>query len=242
MQTEHAVALPGGRRWDAVLALPDGRPPQGGWPGVLVVHEAPSLTRPIRDVADVFATRGWAVVVPDLLSSGNRLGCLVRSVREARAGRAGAVTGDLRAALEWLRERADVDADRTASIGFSMGGALALLLGSLGPDGLRAVSDNYGFLPSESTDLSVCPPVIGSFGAADRLLEGAGDQLAARLDTAGVEHDITTYPGAAHSFLTRDTTLFGTVTFPGTAYVADAAVPAWARIFSFLDEHVREHH
>jgi len=109
MQTDHTITLPDGRRLTAALALPTGVAPDGGWPGVLVVHEVPSLTPSIRDVADVFATRGWAAVVPDLFSAENRLGCLVRSIREIRAGRAGAVTADLQQALTWLQNREDVD-------------------------------------------------------------------------------------------------------------------------------------
>lgn len=239
MQTQHAVALGDGRTMSASLALPAGEAPGGGWPGVLVIHEAPSLTRPILDVADVFAARGWAAVVPDVMSAGNRLGCLVRSMREMRAGRAGAVTADLHTVLDWLRARDEVDADRTASIGFCMGGAFALLLGSLGPAGLRAVSDNYGFVPPESTDLTACPPVVGSFGADDRMIPGGAATLADRLTTAGVVHDVHAYPGARHSFLTGDAKVLGVLPLPGTAYVAEAAVPAWERILGFLDEHVR---
>ena len=240
MQTQHTVDLPRGRSLTAALALPTGRAPQGGWPGVLVVHEAPSLTQPILDVADVFAARGWAAVVPNLLSSGGaKLGCLVRNMREVQSGRAGAVTEDLRAVLTWLGAREDVDGGRTASIGFCMGGAFALLLGSLGPEGLRAVSDNYGFVPPETTDLTRCPPVVGSFGADDKLIKNGAALLTARLEKAGVVHDVQAYPGAQHAFLTGDAKLFGVVTFPGTAYVADAAEPAWERIFGFLDTHVR---
>ena len=240
MQTEHTVDLPGGRSLTASLALPTGTAPAGGWPGVLVIHEAPALTRPILAVADVFAGRGWAAVVPNLLTSGGaKLGCLVRNMREVQAGQAGAVTEDLQAVLGWLGGRQDVDGGRTASIGFCMGGAFALLLGSLGPDGLRAVSDNYGFVPPESTDLTRCPPVIGTFGADDKLIKNGAAQLTARLEKAGVIHDVRDYPGAQHSFLTGDAKLFGLVAFPGTAYVADAAEPAWQRIFGFLDEHVR---
>ena len=239
MQTDHTITLPDGRRLTAALALPTGVAPDGGWPGVLVVHEVPSLTPSIRNVADVFATRGWAAVVPDLFSAGNQLGCLVRSIREIRAGRAGAVTADLQQALTWLQNREDVDAGRCASIGFCMGGSFALLLGTLGPDGLRAVSDNYGLLPAPDTDLSACPPVIASFGATDRTLVGAGDTLRTRLDAAGVPNQVHTYDGAAHAFLTSDVKVFGVLPVPGTQYVASAAVPAWQRIFAFLDDHVR---
>lgn len=231
------VTLPDGRTMRAVLVLPDGEPPEGGWPGVLVVHEVFGLAAEIVDVGRRFAGRGWAALVPDLYSAGSRMGCLVRTVREMGAGRAGAVTEDLYRALQWLRARPEVAGDRTAAIGFCMGGAFALLLGTLGPDGLRAVSDNYGRPPASDVDLTRCPPVIACYGADDRMLRGAGPQLERRLTAAGVDNEVHTFPRAAHAFLTDDQPLFGLVRFPGTQYAPEAAEQAWPRILAFLEDH-----
>lgn len=240
MQTEHTVLLPDSRRMRVTLAVPDTEVPESGWPGVLVIHEIVGHTREITDIADLFADRGWAAVVPNLYSAGTKLGCLVRALREIRSGRAGTVTEDLRAVLEWLRSRNEVDGERTATIGFCLGGSFALLLGTLGPVGLRAVSDNYGMVTGEETDLTRCPPVVGSFGADDPLAGKVAPLLESELDAAGVIHDITSYPGAAHGFLTADHKIFGILPVPGKtfAYVESAATPAWRRIFAFLDEHV----
>ena len=239
MQTDHTVPLPDGRTMRATLAVPSGDAPEGGWPGVLVIHEAFGWTREIADVADTFAARGWVAVVPDLFSAGTKLGCLVRSLREVQAGRAGPVTDDLTAVLSWLQARDEVDGERTASIGFCMGGAFALLLGTLGPRGLRAVSDNYGLVTGEKTDVSACPPVVGSFGDDDRIAGGVVAPLRRELDAAGVVNDVVSYPGAQHSFLTGNHKVLGILPIPGTAYVESVATPAWRRIFGFLDEHVR---
>lgn len=238
MPTEQTVSvpLPDGRRMRAALVLPDGDAPAGGWPGVLVVHEVFGLTPEMVDVGRRFADRGWAAVVPDLFSAGVRVGCLVRTVREMLGGRAGAVTADLQAVLQWLRGRDDVAGERTATIGFCMGGAFALLLGTLGPGGLRAVSDNYGRLPAADVDLSRCPPVIASFGRGDPALGRAGEPLARRLTAAGVENEVHTYDGAAHSFLT-DHRVLGVVPLPGARYVPEAAEQAWPRIVDFLERH-----
>ncbi|NDI49721.1 dienelactone hydrolase family protein [Goekera deserti] len=232
------VPLAGGRALHAQLLLPAGEPPAGGWPAVVVVHEAFGLTPEITTVGRSFADRDWVAIVPDLFSAGVKVGCLVRSMREMLAGAPGAVTDDLLAVQQWVRSRSEVDADRTAAIGFCMGGAFALLLGSLGPAGLRAVSDNYGRLPAQRVDLTRCPPVIGSFGAEDTVLPGAGDALAARLTVADVEHDVRSYDGAGHSFLTGDHKLFGVVPLGANfAYSASAAGEAWPRILDFLERH-----
>ncbi|GAB2908684.1 dienelactone hydrolase family protein [Rhodococcus aerolatus] len=239
MQTDHVVPLPDGRTMRATLAVPSGDAPEGGWPGVLVVHEVFGWTQEIADVADTFAARGWVAVVPDVFSAGTRIGCLVRSLREVQAGTPGPVTDDLHSVLAWLQGRDEVDGARTATIGFCMGGAFALLLGTLGPDGLRAVSDNYGLVTGENADLAACPPVIGSFGDDDVLAGKVATPLRRELDAAGVVNDVVSYPGAKHSFLTGNHRVFGILPIPGTAYVESVATPAWQRIFRFLDEHVR---
>lgn len=239
MQTDHVVPLPDGRTMKATLAVPSGDAPEGGWPGVLVVHEIFGLTQEIADVADTFAARGWVAVVPDVFSAGTTLGCVVRSLREVQSGTPGPVTEDLHAVLGWLQARDEVAGDRTATIGFCMGGAFALLLGTLSPTGLRAVSDNYGLVTGEKADLSGCPPVVGSFGDDDRLAGNVAPVLRRELDAAGVVNDVVSYPGAQHSFLTGNHKVFGILPIPGTSYVESVATPAWQRIFRFLDEHVR---
>ena len=231
------VPLSGGRTLSAELRRPAGEPPAAGWPGVLVVHEVFGLTPEIVAVGDRFADRGWVAAVPDLFSSGIKVGCLVKAMREVAGGRAAGMTEDLRAVLDWLGEQPGVDPGRTAVVGFCMGGAFALLLGTLGPEGLRAVSDNYGGPPAKGTDLTRCPPVILSYGGKDPALGKQGPRIAARLREAGVEVDEKTYPDAAHSFLTPDHKLFGIVPLPFTSYVDDAARDGWDRIFTFLEHH-----
>ena len=56
------LASEGGRRFDAYLA----RPPSDRAPGVLVLHDMFGLNEPIRAVADRYAERGYAALVPNL--------------------------------------------------------------------------------------------------------------------------------------------------------------------------------
>ncbi len=235
--TQAAVPLPDGRSMRATVVLPDGAAPPGGRPGVLVVHEAFGRTPEIEAVGTMFADRGWVAVVPDVVSAGSKVGCLVRTAREMVTRRPGPVVADLVVVQQWLAARADVAADRTTAIGFCMGGQFALLLGTLAPEGLAAVSANYGQPPADDVDLTRCPPVIASYGERDRSLPGAGPALETRLTAAGVSNEVHTYPGAAHSFLTGDHRLLGFVPLPGTRYTASAAEQAWPRIFAFLEEH-----
>ena len=88
------VPLPGGRTMQATVVHPDGEPPAGGWPGVPVVHEVVGVTPEITAVGERFADRGWAAVVPDVVSAGSKVGFLLRTAREMVARRPGPVSAD----------------------------------------------------------------------------------------------------------------------------------------------------
>lgn len=224
----------------AVLVVPDGEPPSGGWPGVLVLHEVFGLQQEIIEVGERFAARGWAALVPDYFSLGGKLGCLVRAAREVQTHRPGRIIDALVAATRHLGGREDIDADRLAVIGFCLGGGFALLLGVAGPDGLKAVAANYGDVPAEELMVGM-PPVVASYGGRDLVIGGKAAPLRDRLARCGVEHDVKVYDDAGHSFMTEGhhplAELLLVPLHPG--FVAGAARDAWARVFAFLDEHVR---
>jgi carboxymethylenebutenolidase len=223
---------------DVAFALPTGTPPPTGWPGVVVLHELFGLQQEILDVGDRFAERGWAAVMPDYFSAGSRAGCLVKAVREARAGRPGPVTNGLVAATRALSDRPDVDADRLAVIGFCLGGGFALLIGTAGVDGLKAVAANYGDVPRELTG---SPPVVASYGGRDRIFGPNAAALRKRLDACSVANDVKVYPQAGHSFMTDGSHPLAsrlTAVAMHSGYVADAADDAWSRVFDWLETYV----
>lgn len=222
----------------AAFAVPTGTPPSAGWPGVVVLHELLGLRPEILDVGDRFAERGWAAVIPDYFSAGSRAGCLVKALREASSGRPGPVTEGLVAATRVLGERPDVDANRLAVIGFCLGGGFALLLGTTGVDGLKAVAANYGDVPE---DLAGSPPVVASYGGRDRIFGPKAKVLRERLDACSVANDVQVYAQAGHAFMTDGSYPLAarlTAVVMHTGYVADAAANAWSRVFDWLETHV----
>lgn len=223
------------------LMLPAGTPPEGGWPGVVVLHEIFGLKPDILAVGKRFADAGWVAAVPDYFSAGTKLGCLVKAVREVQSHQPGRISDDLSAVAGWLGGRAEVDADRLGAIGFCLGGSFALLLGAVDGSGMKAVSVNYGDVP-KAEYVAKLPPTVGSYGAKDKVLGSKGKLLSERLGACGITQDIKTYDNAGHSFLTNGdhpiaAVLMKPVLAPG--YVAEAADDAWPRIMTFLDEHVK---
>lgn len=222
------------------LSLPETERPAGGFPAVVVVHELFGLKPEIVAVAERFAGRGWAAAAPDLFSTGSAPRCVFRALRETASRRPGPVTAQLEATRAWLAALPQVDGDRLAVIGFCMGGAFALLLGGTAAAGLRAVSANYAQAPRTEA-LRGCPPVVAAYGGRDRVIGTEAGRLERALTELGVEHEVTTYPSAGHSFLTdgQRSPLLAPVMFPlHPGFVAEAAEPAWERIWAWLDTHV----
>jgi carboxymethylenebutenolidase len=94
------------------------------------------------------------------------------------------------------------------------------------------------------TFLAESCPIVGSFGARDRMLRGAAGKLERALSAAGVAHDVHEYPDASHSFLnnhkpadvSKFVVIFGKLT--GTGYHQESADDARARIAAFFGEHL----
>jgi carboxymethylenebutenolidase len=141
---------------------------------------------------------------------------------------------DSAAALAHLRSGAG-SARATFTLGFCMGGALSFLnatadAGLAGAIGLYAFSGKAAFFDGgsflDSAERITCP-VLGLFGAADRVIPVSDVQLFdEKLDTAGVAHEITLYPGAPHGFFEL-----------GLEDYAVASADAWQRILHFIDAH-----
>ena len=67
----------------AYFATPEG---DGPWPGVVIVHDAFGLTSDIRRIADRVAGAGYLAIVPALYRRGNRVACVVRTLKALQAG------------------------------------------------------------------------------------------------------------------------------------------------------------
>lgn len=140
---------------------------------------------------------------------------------------------DVDATLAYLRTNGGKDR-ATFIVGFCMGGSLSLLTATE-DIGLAGVIPFYAGLSRDfggaGTVLdragAVKYPVLGLFGGADQNIpQEQVKELDQKLDTAGVEHEITIYPGAPHSFFDRNAADF-----------AEVSTDAWRRIIDFIAAH-----
>src|ERR1700749_2146527 len=163
----------------AYLAIPAEAGPR---PGVVVIQDALGLSRAIREHADRLASYGYLTVAPDLYTCGGMLRGVRATFRSLFSGQ-GQAYDDIERSRRWLLGRDDCSG-RVGVIGFCMGGGFALMTANRGFD---ASAPNYGHLPKNlDAALSGACPVVGSYGARDRMLKGAAAELEAALTERGI--------------------------------------------------------
>jgi carboxymethylenebutenolidase len=233
------VRAPDGARLHAELFMPEGSGPH---PGVVVLHESFGLNDDIRRLAGRFAQAGYAAAAPALYSHGRRIVCLSRVLVDMVSGRVEREIGDIHAVREALAGLDEVDGSRIAVAGFCQGGGFALVA-AVRP-GFSAAAVNYGMVPSEREHLDGLCPVVGSYGARDKISGRAQAQrLEGHLQALGVPHDVKVYEDAGHSFFSQVDGWQGWLArMPSpmaVGYEEKAAEDAWGRMLAFFDEHVR---
>lgn len=138
---------------------------------------------------------------------------------------------DVQAAVDYLREGDGADKP-VLVVGFCIGGSFVLLsatqeFGFAGAiafyAGMSRDFGGYGTALDHAAEVKY--PVLGLFGGADQGIPPSQvEALDARLDEAGVPHEIVTYPDAPHSFFDRKAVDY-----------ADASADAWRRMLAWIE-------
>jgi len=237
MAVDIEITAPSGRRLKGALARPEGAGPH---PGVVVIHEVFGDQPEMRAVCDDFGAHGYVAVLPDIFSGrGPHPICVARTMVDASRGK---VSADIEATRVWLTERDDVDGERIGVIGFCMGGGFALAYIAGGRPGVRAVAVNYGEVPKDPAKLRGACPIVGSYGAKDRMIGRThADRLSRHLEMLDIEHDVKVYDDAGHSFMTEGHHPIGRLVYlpMHLGYAADAADDAWRRVLEFFDTRLK---
>ena len=199
----------------------------GPLPGLVVIHEIYGLNDNIRGIAQRFAEQGYAALAVDLFSNRNRAVCMVQLIHGMLIRPLNnAVLSDLQSTLAFLRKQPGVDPNRTAVVGFCMGGGYALQL-AVTEKGIKVASAFYGAVPKRLEALAQSCPILGSYPEKDFTASGARE-LDAMLEKHNIPHDIKFYENTMHSFFNH----------PRTSVEEEAAKDAWQRMLSFFERHL----
>ena len=202
----------------------------GKKPAVIVIQEWWGVNDWVRQQADRFSQQGYVALAVDLYrgkvtTSMEEAHELSRGLPEDRA------IADLKAAVDYLSQRDDVDPQRIGVIGWCLGGGYALTLATADPR-VKATVVNYGHLVTESENITkISGPILGNFGGADRGIPAEDvRKFGAELTKYGKLGDIKIYDGAGHAFMNPDNK---------QGYDAAATQDAWGRIDRFFDRNLR---
>lgn len=205
------------------------RPASGRGPGVVVIQEWWGLVPNIKDICDRFAGEGFVALAPDLYHGAtttepDEAGKLMMSMKMDQ------VAKDMSGAVDYLKGLDAATGDKVGSVGYCMGGGLALYLASLKPD-IGACVIYYGVLPGVQPDLAkVQAAVLGHYAGNDEWASPAAARaLEEQLKAAGRQVDFHIYPGTAHAFFNDARP---------DVYNAEAAQLSWERTLAFYRQHL----
>lgn len=213
---------------DAILAAPT----EGGpFPGVLLYMDAFGLRARLEEMADHLAGEGYVVLVPnvfyrhgrapvvdlgDLSRPENRAGVFERLGPVMRALTPDLAMRDAQAYLTFLADDDRVGAGPVGTVGYCMGGALALRTAAQAPDRVAAVASFHG--GRLATDDPGSPHRVVDRVRAEVYVAHADNdgsmppdqqqRLSEALTAAGVTHRAELYDGAAHGFTMSDTPVY----------------------------------
>ncbi len=203
------------------LATPDG----GRGLGVIVIQEWWGLVDHIVELADRFAGEGFVALAPDLYrgesaDNPDEAGRLMMALNIERAAQ------ELGGAVDYLRGLDAVTSAKVGTVGFCMGGQLALA-SACQHDVVGACVDFYGVHPNVTLDFSgLAAPVLGLFAENDGFVSPeVANKLEHDIREAGKRADFHIYPGVDHAFFNDSRS---------DVYDADAAADAWRRTLEFF--------
>lgn len=225
----------------AHVVTPEGA---GPWPAVIIYMDALGMRAALLQVAERLAANGYLALLPDLFyRSGDYH---IPTPTEAFAsgdlmaiiGPHMALTGPLKAAedtrylLEYLDTRDDVKGEAIGTVGFCMGGGMALAAAGSFPDRVVAAASYHG--GNIASDKPDSPHLLAPKMKAEVYVAGADNdhsyppEMAERMEKAltdaGVKHRAEIYPGALHGWMKPD--------FP--IYNKEAAERGWREMLALF--------
>ncbi len=203
-------------------------------PGVLVIHEWWGHNDYARRRADMLADLGYVALAIDMYGDGKvaehpedagKFSSMVfQNMDQSRA--------KFEAALKALKDHPNVDPDKIAAIGYCFGGAVAFNMANAGYD-LDAVAGFHSSLglaiPPNAETLKA--KILVCNGADDGFIQPAAiDAFKEAYANVGADLEYISYPGAVHSFTSKEADANGEKFNLPLAYNAEADSASWAKM------------
>ncbi|MGH8234946.1 MAG: dienelactone hydrolase family protein [Rhodanobacteraceae bacterium] len=220
---------------------PDG---SGPWPAIIVYMDAFGIRPVLMQIGERLAGSGYLALVPDLFYRYGAYGPL--DPKEVFAGDFRAMVGplmastdnfkatqDTEALLAYLDTRDDVTGNKVGTVGFCMGGGMAIAAAGTYPERVAAAASFHG--GRLATDDPASPHLLAPKIRAELYIAVADkdgscppemvERLKKALDDAGVRYRCELYRGASHGWMKPD--------FP--VYDEAAAERGWSEMFALFD-------
>ena len=205
------------------LAVPD----SGSGPGVVVLQEWWGVDDSIKRMVDAFAAEGFVALAPDLYH-GETTDQPDEAEQKMMAMNMDETEKELRGAVDYVADHESYDGSGIGTVGFCLGGGLAVWAGTANPK-VDAVVTYYYVMPHGKPDFSeLDAPVLGHFGDSDDFVPVEDAKALEReIDDATDHHvEFVFYEGAGHAF-SNDHDRLGT-------YHEGHARKAWEGTVDFL--------
>ena len=218
-------------------------------PAVIVYMDGLGMRAAVLDVAKRLSANGYLALLPDLFyrsgdyhipppkdafASGdlmNIIGPLMSATGPKKAAE------DTRYFIDYLDTRSDVKGQKVGTVGFCMGGGMALAAAGTWPDRIAAAASYHG--GRIASDKADSPHLLAPQIKAEIYIAGAdkdesyppemADRMEKALTNAGVEHRCEIYEGALHGWMMPD--------FP--VYNRDASERGWREMLALFDRNLR---
>lgn len=208
------------------FAKPSAPAPEGGYPGVVMIHENRGLRPEIRDTAETLAKEGYLVLAVDLLGGVAEDQTGARELTSKFKQDVG--TQNMKAGVAYLKSQG---ATKIASLGWCFGGRQSVELAISG-EKLDATVVYYGGNMATSTQrlAPISWPVLGVFGDKDQSIPvEMVKTFETSLDTLGIQNEIYIYPGVGHAFANPS----------GANYAPNETMDAWQKTLAFLSKNLK---
>ena len=195
----------------------------GPWPGVIMYPDIGGLRPVFRDMARRLASDGFAVLLPNPFyrlsrvpvyrdfkfgddKTTERMGEVRKAVTPPNIER------DAHAFVNFLTSEAEVKKGKVGTVGYCMGGGMAMRTAAAEPETVAAAASFHGsqLASAEPDSPHTLAPKIKArmyfgFAIEDRTMPPeAVDRLKAALDAAGVKYEGETFAGARHGWCVKD--------------------------------------